>query len=233
MVQAGWVVEGAVGDVVRVVPDACVDLIALDDGVEWVLVNGPVPVAEVVTLTAPHVYGLRLVPGTLPRVCGVTSLAGLRGSECVASGPKAGGPPVDQLLGWARALLASGALERNPDVDAVLSRLDEGISTTATRRVGPRQIQRLFATYVGLSPQETFGVLRQSLVARALRSGSKNGLAVLAAEHGYADQAHLTRSFSRLAGVAPGAYRREIADDVFVQDPPPASREEWGHDRYT
>src|SRR6185437_317983 len=223
VVQALWVVEGVIGEAVRVTPDACVDLIALDDGVGEVLLNGPMPVAEVVTLAASRVHGLRLVPGTLPRLGAVTSLAEVRGAERVVPGPGTGGSPLVQLMDWARSLLSSGILERNADVDAALSRQASGASTTATRRVGPRQMQRLFATYVGLSPQETFGVIRQSLVVRALRSGGGSALAVLAADHGYADQAHLTRAFTRLAGVPPGAYRREIADDVFVQDRPAGS----------
>ncbi len=159
------------------------------------------------------------MPGTLPRLGGVTSLAQLRGRDCVVAGPNADGSADGQLLEWTRRLLAEGVLERDQDVDEVLFRQARGASTTATRRVGPRQMQRLFATYVGLSPQETFGVLRQSLVARDLRTGDGTALAVLAAERGYADQAHLTRAFTRLTGVPPGAYRREIADDVFVQEP--------------
>ena len=224
VVQATWVVEGAVGTRVRVVPDACVDLIALDEGVDAVLVNGPMPVAEVVELSAARMCGVRLVPGTLPRLDGIASLAALRGVDCVTTGPAAGGDVVEQLLEWVRGLLAGGALARDRDVDEALARMVLGLPTTATRRVGPRQMQRLFATYVGLSPQETFGVVRQSLVARALRRGDGVALATLAAEHGYADQSHLTRAFRRLAGVPPGRYRREITDDVFVQDPGDAAQ---------
>ena len=206
------------GERVRIVPDACVDLIALDTGVDAVLLNGPMPVAEVVELSASCIHGVRLMPGTLPRLAGVTSLAALRGAERVIPGPGGRGPVQEQLLGWVKSLLVQGALERNPDVDEVLARQLWGAATTATRRIGPRQMQRLFATYVGLSPQETFGVVRQSLVARALQAGDGTALAVLAADYGYTDQAHLTRMFRRLAGIPPAAYRTEIADDVFVQD---------------
>lgn len=226
LVQVVWTVEGTPGESMRVVPDASVDLIALDGGVERVLVNGPMPRAEMITLTAPTTYGLRLVPGTLPRVGGITSLHALRGAYCVVPGPATGGPVPTQLLDWAGTLRASGGLDRNPDVDEVLAQIMRGERAPAARRVGPRQLQRLFATYVGLSPQETVGVVRQLQVVRALRSGDGGELATLAADHGYADQPHLTRTFTRLAGVPPGAYRREVADDVIVQDPaaePPRS----------
>ncbi len=100
----------------------------------------------------------------------------------------------------------------------MLARFASGTFAMAGYGVGPRQLQRLFATYIGLSPRETFGILRQSLIARTLRSDDQVPLAMLAADLGFVDQAHLTRAFSRFARIPPGAYRRESSDDAFIQD---------------
>jgi AraC-like DNA-binding protein len=64
--------------------------------------------------------------------------------------------------------------------------------------------------------------LRHGKIARSLRVRDA-GLAVLAADHGYADQAHLTRDSRRLAGVPPGGYRFEFEAVGFVQGDPPGS----------
>ncbi|MFE4398640.1 MULTISPECIES: AraC family transcriptional regulator [Streptomycetaceae] len=69
-----------------------------------------------------------------------------------------------------------------------------------------RRLQRLFAEYVGASPK---WVLRRARLHEAAeRAGTDGGLdlAALAAELGYADQAHLTRDFAAAVGVPPARY---------------------------
>ncbi|MFJ6385468.1 DUF6597 domain-containing transcriptional factor [Kitasatospora sp. NPDC092039] len=69
-----------------------------------------------------------------------------------------------------------------------------------------RRLQRLFAEYVGASPK---WVLRRARLHEAAeRAGADGGLdlAALAAELGYADQAHLTRDFTAAVGVSPARY---------------------------
>ena len=73
-----------------------------------------------------------------------------------------------------------------------------------------RTLQRLFAEYVGVSPG---WVLRRGrLHAAAERvihlaaSGPEESLAAVAAEFGYADQAHFSRDFRRVLGTAPGDW---------------------------
>ena len=71
-----------------------------------------------------------------------------------------------------------------------------------------RSLQRLFAEYVGASPK---WVLRRArLHEAATRAEVAAGIdwAALAADLGYADQAHLTRDFTAAVGAPPGRYAR-------------------------
>lgn len=74
--------------------------------------------------------------------------------------------------------------------------------------VGMRHLQRLFAHYVGVTPKWVLSRFRMHDVVSALDEGSPAGLAELAAEFGWYDQAHFTRDFTRLVGVTPREYRR-------------------------
>ena len=64
---------------------------------------------------------------------------------------------------------------------------------------------RAFRLRYGLSPSEYERQLRLRAARQALASGA--AVADVAAEAGFADQAHLTRWFRRCYGVTPGAYR--------------------------
>lgn len=217
VVQAVWTVEGEPGEAMRVVPDACVDLIALGDGGGTILLNGPMPRAEIVTLWQASTTGLRLRPGTLPRIGGIDSLATVRGGSRRIPWQQAGGTPETRLIAFARRLAAQGRLVRHPLVDAALIGAARG-STAALPPMGARRLQRLFALHVGLSPQETFAALRHDELARTLRGAEAPALVDIAAAFGFTDQAHLTHAFRRLAGVPPSSYRREVRGDAFVQD---------------
>ncbi|MFF2748086.1 DUF6597 domain-containing transcriptional factor [Kitasatospora sp. NPDC058048] len=90
-------------------------------------------------------------------------------------------------------------ITRMPD----LRRVDE---LAAELGLTVRRLQRLFAEYVGASPK---WVLRRARLHEAAeRAGTDGGLdlAALAAELGYADQAHLTRDFTAAVGVSPARY---------------------------
>ena len=71
-----------------------------------------------------------------------------------------------------------------------------------------RRLQRMFADYVGVSPK--WVMRRARLHEAALRAEAGGPAAVnwaeLAAELGYADQAHLTRDFTATIGVPPTRY---------------------------
>jgi AraC-like DNA-binding protein len=75
--------------------------------------------------------------------------------------------------------------------------------------IGARQLRRRFHDAVGYGPKTLQRVLRfqrfLALARRPVPSGEAPDLARLAFEAGYADQAHLTRECTRLAGLPPAA----------------------------
>jgi len=86
--------------------------------------------------------------------------------------------------------------------DAVSPRVDE-----IQRRTGysPRHFIELFHSTVGLTPKHFYRVQRFSSALTRLAAGGAR-LADVASMSGYADQAHFSREFRELAGVAPSAY---------------------------
>ncbi|HEX8272340.1 MAG TPA: AraC family transcriptional regulator [Longimicrobiaceae bacterium] len=82
---------------------------------------------------------------------------------------------------------------------------------------GRRQLERLFAEQVGLTPKAAARVARFRRLCGLLRARPEAGWSRLALECGYHDQAHMIREFRGFAGVTPGAYRREHARVASVQ----------------
>lgn len=84
--------------------------------------------------------------------------------------------------------------------------------------LGRRQLERLFRLQVGVSPREFAALARFEWAAGQLRIGRP--AAAVAAEAGYADQAHLIRSFARRTGQTPRRFTPDdTADVAFVQSP--------------
>ncbi len=72
-----------------------------------------------------------------------------------------------------------------------------------------RQLQRLFADYVGVGPKWVIRRHRLHEAAARAARGTRLDLVGLAAELGYSDQAHLTRDFASLVGLPPSRYVKE------------------------
>jgi AraC-like DNA-binding protein len=72
--------------------------------------------------------------------------------------------------------------------------------------VSPRQLSRLFPHHVGMTLSKYRNALRTRTALEAIAAGAPS-LARLAAELGFADQAHLTRTVHRLTGRPPSAHR--------------------------
>lgn len=124
-----------------------------------------------------------------------------------------------------RRLAAVGVLER--ELERLLPVDDEGRMVNAiaeyvegdpdVRRVrqvcakfdiGERTLQRLLARRIGLHPKWLIQRRRLQEAAARLRTDSGD-LARVAAELGYADQAHFTRDFRTVTGLTPGDYAAE------------------------
>lgn len=97
-------------------------------------------------------------------------------------------------------------------VAAARSFLDERIGEqlhleeiAAAAGLPPFRLFRAFSRETGMTPHE---YQRQARVRRAMQMIRHGGaLSDIAAATGFADQAHLTRTFRRMLGVTPGAYK--------------------------
>jgi AraC-like DNA-binding protein len=75
--------------------------------------------------------------------------------------------------------------------------------------ISRRQLERLFHLQIGLPPKRFAALARFDWVLRHL--DRRSSWTDLALDAGYADQAHLIRSFAELAGVTPDRYARQTA----------------------
>lgn len=103
------------------------------------------------------------------------------------------------------AKLADLAVERaadDPEITSVgLLAGKVGVST--------RELQRLTKRYMGVSPLHIIRRYRLQEAALRLREDPKLTVAAVAAELGYADQAHLATDFRTTLGLSARGYRRE------------------------
>jgi AraC-like DNA-binding protein len=109
--------------------------------------------------------------------------------------------PVDERIALAVALAARIA------ADPTITTVDR---LAAAAGLGPRALQRLFREHVGASPKWIIRRHRLQEVALRIERGDAPTLAALAAELGYADQAHLARDFKRVVGRSPSEFARSV-----------------------
>lgn len=76
--------------------------------------------------------------------------------------------------------------------------------------LGVRTLQRLFARHVGVTPKWVIRRKRLHEAAERLADPDAPDLAALAADLGYADQAHFIRDFRDLVGVTPAHYTKQL-----------------------
>ena len=202
-----------------ILPDGCVDLLWRNGkltvaGLDRTAWRSPVSAGD-------SIVGVRLRPGVAGAVFGIpaSELLDVR-------------VPLDELLGERAAEIAE-RLEVAQGRDAEYLLLEEIVASAvaksdldplvlaATRRLGfpgsrvdelaealgisERQLRRRFHQSVGYGPKTLDRVLRfRRLVAKAQEiSDGEVDLARLAADLGYADQAHMARDSVRLTGMPP------------------------------
>lgn len=203
----------------RIVPDGCVDLVV---SVDDVFVAGPDTLPWYSSLAAASALsGIRFQPGHAPRVLGIAAdelrdqrvpLAELWGRR----GRTATGLLLDrpQALPDVVAAELAGSVA-DPVVDALVRVLEEGASRVgvalADPGVGERQLRRRFRAAVGYGPATFLRVAR--LQRAAGLAGRFGDLASLAAEAGYADQAHLSRDCRSLTGT-PARWFFRVGSEV-------------------
>jgi AraC-like DNA-binding protein len=218
-----------------VVPDGCMDLIyRLDSaGGGELLVSGPDLGPRTATVDTSVAYvGLRFRPAAARAVLGIEPLP-LAGAGVVPAWSLSG--RLARLEACLAGCGTAGALARRLHAQVeVLA----GEATTAPRRpprrvreavarlrsLGPgeervaavarglgvttRTLHRELVAWTGLSPVLLARTFRFQAALARLRRESGGPLAALAAEAGYADQAHMAREFRALAGAPPSAFAR-------------------------
>ncbi len=90
----------------------------------------------------------------------------------------------------------------------------------------PRQLHRRFVAAVGYGPKTFQRVLRLQRVLALVARSRRESLAALAAEAGYADQAHMSRELRALTGQSPsvllqGAQSTLALSDLFKTEAAP------------
>jgi AraC-like DNA-binding protein len=87
-----------------------------------------------------------------------------------------------------------------------------------TLNVTERALQRVFASYVGITPKQALRVMRFRHTLNCLQREPRGSLSSIALSCGYADQAHFNREFRELAGLTPTEYLKEHTLVGFLQD---------------
>lgn len=144
--------------------------------------------APMSTLTDRRVAASEVFSGDLPDPVGVPTVEAYLRSQHPSPDAKA-----------ARATEAVETIAAHPEitrVGALARRLDLGV----------REVQRLFADYVGVGPKWVIRRYRLREVTERLEQGGVVDWGDLAAELGYADQAHFVRDFKDMFGESPTWY---------------------------
>lgn len=203
-----WVRRGG-GATVRVLPDACVDIVWRE--ATGAMVAGPDTGPWLShTQRGELIVGVRLLPGA-GRALGTPvdelrdQRVGLRDLDIIWD-PRNERSVVYDLTELATRLVSARPPDRLVQV-AAIRLLDQRMRVdrlAAKLGVSERQLRRRFDAGVGYGPKTLQRILR---LRHALRLANGD-LARVAAEAGFADQAHMTREFRRLTGASPSELLR-------------------------
>jgi AraC-like DNA-binding protein len=222
----------------RVLPDGCIDVV-------WVAGREPFVVGAATRSMFPllppatPIVGARFQPGMMAGLLGapadvvanldvpVSELWGGDGRPAPARFDDSGAVP-DGLSGLQALLTARlcAVGEAGDPLVTTLARLLVGepgtplASLVDRAGLGERQVRRRFEAAIGYGPKTFQRIMRfqRWLDLATAAEPAARILADLAADAGYADQAHLTREVARLAGLPPAA--------LLAAEAPPAPRPE-------
>ncbi|MCC6557908.1 MAG: AraC family transcriptional regulator [Polyangiaceae bacterium] len=174
-----------------------------------------------------RVLGVRFRPGAFrgflkmpvaritDRTVSLSSVLGVSDAEAEREVLEA--PGDEGMIHAAEAILRRALPAADPTVELVSGIVDRIGADPGITRVdrlaeiagfGVRDLQRLFAGYVGVSPKWVIRRSRLHEVAHRLAQGEAVPLTRFAQELGYFDQAHLTRDFKAVVGRSPSEYQR-------------------------
>jgi len=213
----------------RVLPDGCVDIVWIGSAPARVVGPATQPFVERL-VPGTSIVGVRFRPGAAaaalnvdvselrnlqPELAAVLGDAAARQFDPVADTPS----PAAQLSVLERTMRTY--LMRRPPPDPVATALATAIEVriglpvrgavgAAGVGVSERQARRRFRQAVGYGPKAFQRIARLARLREwAVRDGVRSrALAQLAYDLGYADQAHLTREVTRLAGMSPAVFLR-------------------------
>ncbi len=198
-----WTRTVSSSTVQRVVPDGCTDLM-WTPATGALFVAGPDTQAQLAHVEPGTLYGVRLPPGAFPSVFGVPAHV-VRDQRVPLSElvPSARLGSFSEMVAFCAARVVVG-----PALTATASLLRTGDVTTAAWEIGlsSRQLRRRCLDAFGYPPKVLQRVLRFDSALRLAWTGVP--FASVAAEAGYADQAHLSREVRALAGVSLGQLIR-------------------------
>jgi AraC-like DNA-binding protein len=219
----------------RVLPDACIDVVLIDD--EPPMVVGPWTVPFVARLAAgTSITGVRLRPGRASCLLGIPAselLNQIIPTEAVKGAvqkmrlEQVTEQPGAAARRFALTQVLSASVEDSPSDRAVLagigwlSRHPHGRIEQLSRWIGisERQLHRRFSAAIGYGPKMFQSVLRfQRLLKTAREMRGEQSMAHLAASAGYADQAHMTRDVQRLANLRPTVLFRSAESTLQMSD---------------
>jgi AraC-like DNA-binding protein len=214
--------------VLRVVPDAAIDLVLADDQLR---VAGPDTAAVLESIPpGTRVVGFQLRAGAATSALGVPAsavrderveISELWGRTGVAvAEAMVDAPTVEKAVDVLESAIADRTPQApapDPVARAVLRRVRAERGTTPARKLAgdlglsERQLHRRCTAAFGYGSKVLARIVRLQSVLSDLREQFETSLAQLAAENGYADQAHLSHEFTALTGLTPAAVRSELA----------------------
>lgn len=205
-------VGGGADQHLRLVPDGCVELSRSNDG--QAVVFGPSSRWSDLVLPAGTGFdGVRVRPGAAPALLGVDA------NELAGSVVPLSELPRGRQLGrvggaaWFGAVLASAeervhSFARDPVAFEAPRRMASAPSMSvsalaAELALSPRQFRRRFERAVGISPSTYRRMTRVRAALAAAAAQPRRPLTVIAHDHHFADQAHLSREVTRFTGRSP------------------------------
>jgi AraC-like DNA-binding protein len=213
-VECYWSVQSDTAGALRVLPDGCMDIIALIEPRPGVRVVGTMTRSNLSELAPGLVrYGVRFRPGVLPALLRVDA------REFADASVDIGAAALDRFACAETPRDFVRVVEDWLKDPPTLDPLQRAIAWTwrqdspfpvceAAQQAGlsDRQFRRVAQRLVGIPPKQFARIAR---FRRALAAGPSRGektWADVAAECGYYDQAHLVRDFNDFAGAAPGRF---------------------------